>query len=168
MTPYVVTGCVAADGPALAYNNMSAFWTDPTWILVWDRGQTREYIIEQASQRLPLALLTDTTHKLHQKVVDSETGKIVGYCRWILPDRLAGEWLDAQTPAVSAEEEHEYAKSHASADWRTRREMDALDVPATAIKDRLTRLKEYMGEIDFLRLPLLFGLPAHVMATSRA
>lgn len=46
--------------------------------------------------------------------------------------------------------------------------MDALDVPATAIKDRLTRLKEYMGEIDFLRLPLLFGLPAHVMATSRA
>ncbi|KAI5928538.1 hypothetical protein F4810DRAFT_644084 [Camillea tinctor] len=148
MPPYVVRGCVAADGAALAYNNISAFWTDPTYVLLWE-NKTREYMIEQASKRYPKTLLTDRDHRRHQVAVDSETGKVVGYSRWILPVRLTSEWPDAQTPAASDQEEKEYTKSFESADWSGRPGMDEIDVPVTAIKKRLLELKEYMI-LDYL------------------
>ncbi|KAI0603489.1 hypothetical protein F4775DRAFT_533908 [Biscogniauxia sp. FL1348] len=148
MSPYAVRGCVAADGPALAYNNISAFWTDPTYVLLWG-DKTREYMIEQASKRYPRSLLTDRDHKRHQVVVDSETGSVVGYSRWILPDRLASEWPDAQTPAVSDREEKEYTEAFESADWSGRPGMDEIDVPVTAIKNKLLGRREYMI-LDYL------------------
>ncbi|KAI1505522.1 acyl-CoA N-acyltransferase [Biscogniauxia marginata] len=148
MSSYVVRGCVAADGPSLAYNNISAFWTDPTYVLLWE-DKTREYVIEQARKRYPKILLTDRDRRRHQVVVDLETGKIVGYSRWILPERFAGAWLDAQTPGISQQEEVEYDKSFKSADWNGRPGMDQIDVPVTAIKKRLTGFKEYII-LDYL------------------
>ncbi|KAI1082213.1 hypothetical protein F5B20DRAFT_532571 [Whalleya microplaca] len=148
MSAYRVRGCVASDGPSLAYNNMSAYWTDPTWVLLWE-NKTREYVIEQAAKRYPKSLLMDRAHKRHQVAVDSDTGQIVGYCRWILPDRLTGEWLEAQTPAVSAEEETEYAKSFDNADFSGRPGMDDIDIPISVIKKRLLGLKEYI-ELEYL------------------
>jgi hypothetical protein len=34
MPEYIVTHCIVEDGPAIANNNMSAFWEDPNWVLV--------------------------------------------------------------------------------------------------------------------------------------
>ncbi|RYP10749.1 hypothetical protein DL765_008017 [Monosporascus sp. GIB2] len=78
---------------------MPAYWTDLTWVLLWDKEWALQYLIKQASKCLRHVLLEDRAHKSHQKVVDYEMGQIVGYRRWILPDRLTGEWLEAQTPA---------------------------------------------------------------------
>ncbi|KAE8140682.1 hypothetical protein BDV38DRAFT_279659 [Aspergillus pseudotamarii] len=53
MASWKIEPCSVADAPALAYNDMSAFWEDPTWIL-----EVR-----------------------HQNAVDPLTGELVGYAR---------------------------------------------------------------------------------------
>jgi hypothetical protein len=68
----------------------------------------------------------------------------MGYCRWKLPSRLAGEWPEAQTPAVSESEEKRFAERFASADWSYRKDMDSLDDPAHVIMDKHMKNKEYI------------------------
>ncbi len=94
---------VLADGPALGRNNMSAFWEDPSWILVWPTGTELDLLIDSATKRVPRNLLSDRAVLRHQKAVDPRTGALVGYARWRLPDAAAtstedGEaaWPDAQ------------------------------------------------------------------------
>ncbi|RYP77004.1 hypothetical protein DL770_007119 [Monosporascus sp. CRB-9-2] len=79
-------------------------------------------------------------HKRHQKAVDYETGHVIGYCRWILPDRLTGEWLEAQTPAVRSDKEKEYAGPFDNADFEYGAELDALDVPVVSLQNRRLEL----------------------------
>ncbi|KAK8058536.1 hypothetical protein PG994_008984 [Apiospora phragmitis] len=110
MTPYEIRGCTVADATALAYNNIGAFWESPGYKLLW-LGRSLEYVTVNAAKRMPRNLLNDRAHQRHQLVVDGETGRIVGYARWILPDRLAGEWLEAQTPT------QEFTRAFDKADW---------------------------------------------------
>jgi hypothetical protein len=42
--------------------------------------------IDECAQRLPFTLTRDRDMRRRQKVVDSNTGEIVGYARWIPPD----------------------------------------------------------------------------------
>lgn len=146
MPTYKVERCTAEDAAGLARNNMSAYWTDPTWILVWEKGRTLESIIEACEKRLPNSLQADRDHKRHLKAVEVETGIIVGYIRFVLPDRLTGEWLDAQTPAVTAQEKKEFEKMSASADWTFRRGIGDMDAGVHPIMDKYLGTKKYMGK----------------------
>lgn len=85
MTYWIVTSCAVSDGADLARNNMSAFWEDPTWKLLWPKFMAKEFIIEQCSKRVPRNLLQERSTLRHQKAVDPETGALMGYARWVLP-----------------------------------------------------------------------------------
>lgn len=137
----------ASDGPAIAANNIPAYWENGNWRLMWE-PRTCDYVTEQSAKRQSMNMLSDREHKRVQVAVDRETGRIVGYARWALPDRLVSEWLECQVPAVSQEEEAQYAAAHASADWQHRTELDVLDRPISAMMKRLFALHEYMGKSD--------------------
>ena len=153
MSPFAVNHCTVDDGPALARNNMSAFWTDPTWVLIW-RGKTLDYVVTQAAQRMPHNLLTDTAHRRHQKAIDIDSGAVVGYARWILPstgretvaDRLDNMWSAAQVPAVSEERKRKAEQNFVAAAWSWDHTIDELDVPVTKMKKQLTGNKNYLCE----------------------
>ena len=158
MFSFTIASCSVDDGPALARKNMSASWTDSTWVLIWP-GKTLEHVIAQATRRMPRILLTDTARRRHQKVVDVESGAILGYARWILPDAgtTAGDpnilWTAARVPAVSKERESEAEREYAAADWNFDHGVDKLDEPVTEMKDRLLKWKNYLRECIFF-----FGL----------
>jgi hypothetical protein len=147
MATYKISGCTVSDAAALSRNNMSAYHTDPTWILNWEKGRPLEDLIAECTKRMPTALLRDRAQNRHQKAVD-EAGAVVGYARWILPERLAGEWLAAQTPAVGAADEREYLERFSSARWIRQTEVNSLGKAPEAIFGRLTSGKEYLGRLS--------------------
>ncbi|KAK6069573.1 hypothetical protein SCUP515_08921 [Seiridium cupressi] len=149
MPTYKIERCTVEDAAGLARNNMSAFWTDPTWILIWEEGRSRESVIEACTLRMPNNLLNNRAHKRHLKAIEVETGTIVGYVRFVLPDRLSGDWLDAQTPDATAEEKEEFAQRSARADWTFRKGPGNIDEPVRVIKEKYRGHKEYM-ELDYL------------------
>jgi hypothetical protein len=153
MPPYQITGCSIADGAALSHNNMSAFWQDPNWVLCWKHTTLEKHILE-AAKRFPRNLLNDREVLRHQKAVDPETGRVVGYARWILPVSHAkledGEpaWLEAQVPAVGEEEEAEIRRIAETADWKWLPGAEVLDIPVSRIKKELLEGKEYLRKFD--------------------
>lgn len=64
-----------ADGPALAANNIPAFWADPHWRLEW-RHRALDYHTSQVALRYPRTLLRNLATARHQKAVDAVTGEI--------------------------------------------------------------------------------------------
>lgn len=160
MAPWTVTSCTVSDAADLARNSMSAFWENPTWILVWPADFTREYIIEQCAKRMPGSLLRDRATLRHQKAVDPETGTVVGYARWILPPGRAvkqtgePEWGEAQVPDVSVDEREGFERLFRTADWNTRDDMDELDDKNHVVMNRIRSEKPYIcASPRFLRGP---------------
>lgn len=105
---YIISGCTVADGDALAANNLPAFWADPHFRLNWP-NRTLEYHVIQIAKRFPNHLLTGRETRRHLKAVHPDTGRIVGYARWILPagwelDASVTVWPEAVTPAVSEDD----------------------------------------------------------------
>ncbi|KGO41750.1 Acyl-CoA N-acyltransferase [Penicillium expansum] len=103
--PFIIQPCFPEDAPGLAATMMGARLTDHHWKCLWD-DPSAERIIPGAIERLPWNLVTGTETKRHQKVIDVETGQVVGYARWSLPPILVKKgdvWLEAQvaegTPA---------------------------------------------------------------------
>ncbi|KAK7934964.1 acyl-CoA N-acyltransferase [Apiospora marii] len=148
MPTYDVRRCTVADAPGLAYNNMGAFWESPGYRLLWT-GRTLEYVTANAAKRMPRNLLSDRARQRHQLVVDGETGCIVGYARWILPDHLVDEWLDAQTPAVSAEEEQDFVRAFDEADW------SFVDLPNMDDHVHAAKAKYFAGNKECMELDYL-------------
>ncbi|RDW65748.1 GNAT family N-acetyltransferase [Aspergillus mulundensis] len=154
---WTITHCTVADAPALAHNNMSAFWTDPSWRLLWPKDIELSYLIDQCSLRYPRSLSQNRQTMRHQKAIDPTTGEVVGYARWVLPEGLdqnaAGRegvaWPDAQVPRIPQEEEKEFEKRALSAWWSPRTDMGAMDDQIHAIADRHVRGKVYI-ELDYL------------------
>lgn len=149
MPQYIITNCTVADAADVARNNMSAFWQDPNWRLVWrEQPAGLPYVIKQCTDRSPRNLLKDRADHRHLKAVDPETGRFVGYIRFVLPPRLVGTgtggpvWPEAQTPDVAAEEREEIERVASAADW-THAE-DDLDPPLTRKKAELMAKKEYI------------------------
>lgn len=149
MAPYTISGCTVADGAALSYNNISAFWEDPTWVLAW-KHTTLEKHIETVAKRYPRNLLSNRASVRHQKAVD-ENGRLVGYCRWVLPSSHAGfaTWPEAITPAVSPEKEAEIRRAAALIVWNPNEESDELDTNAGKITNKVMARKPYL-RLDYL------------------
>ncbi|KAJ4257393.1 hypothetical protein NW762_008513 [Fusarium torreyae] len=118
--------CRVEDGQYIALNKVSAFWEEAWWRSTWT-GKTRESVIQGIADRSPKNLLTDREVRRHQKVVHRETGDIVGYARWILPESHKDSWLTAQTPDVSDEDKEAFSKRHAEADFHPCHDNDYLD-----------------------------------------
>ncbi|KAK2052183.1 acetyltransferase [Colletotrichum caudatum] len=141
--------CTLADAPALARNNMSAFWTNQSWYLLWPKGTTLDFLIEQASQRIPNNLVRNRATLRHQKAVDPETGALLGYARWELPAGYEGaaEWADSQIADVSEEDKRAF-KERSDAAWWEPISMGEIDdcVPE---KERVLAKKPYIC-LDYL------------------
>ncbi|KAI1210763.1 acyl-CoA N-acyltransferase [Annulohypoxylon truncatum] len=155
MASWKIEGCTVADAPALARNNMSAFWEDPTWILLWPKEITREFLIKQGEKRYPRLLLRDREVTRHQKAVDPATGALVGYARWILPAGRSTaadgspEWASAQAPDVGDDERRRFEELAESAWWNGRKEMRHIDDKNDVVMDRILSEKSYI-KLDYL------------------
>ncbi|QGI86652.1 unnamed protein product [Fusarium fujikuroi] len=118
--------CRVEDGLQIAQSQVSAFFDEAWWRLSWT-DRTRESLIQSIADRSPKNLLTKREVRRHQKIVHLETGDIVGYARWILPESHKDAWLEAQTPDVSDEQKEAFVKRHADTDWNPREDNDKLD-----------------------------------------
>jgi len=144
MSPYIIEACRVEDAVEIARSNISAFWNDPNWVLMW-RDKSKDYVISQAIRRSARNLLKDPTQYRHQKVQDCDTGAIVGYARWILPTGSdIGVWNEAIVPRVSQQEVDAAEKEFQDADWSTWRAVDELDPPIDAMNEALLSRKEYV------------------------
>jgi hypothetical protein len=149
MLSFAVAPCSIDDGPALAKVHISAFWTDPTWVVIWP-GKTLEYVTSQYVLRMPHTLLLDPIHRRHQKVVDIDKGTIIGYARWMLPEidivNLNAIWRTAQVPRVSEERERNAGREYTFADYSFDHSLDELDKPLDEMMNRLISQKNYIGK----------------------
>ena len=107
---------------------------------------------------MPHNLLTDRAHRRHQKAVDVNSGAVVGYARWILPDTCAENtpiglldilWSTAQIPTVSQERVLEAKREFDAADWSFDHTMEELDPLVIEMRERLMKQKMYLGELVF-------------------
>ncbi|KAH7173427.1 acyl-CoA N-acyltransferase [Fusarium flagelliforme] len=122
----VQSPCRVEDGKYIAQSKVAAFWDEAWWRLSWT-GRTKEYVLRGITDRSPKNLLTDREVRRHQKAVHNETGDIVGYARWIMPESHKDSWLIAQTPDVSDEEREMFTKRHSEAEFEPRTDNDKLD-----------------------------------------
>ncbi len=150
-TSWKIEPVVLADAPAMARNNLSAFWPDPGWRLSWP-SVTLDFLIEQHTKQVPEDLLYNQEVLRHLKAVDPETGKLVGYARFALPlthTRTADGkaiWPEAQTADVSAEERKRIEDISASASWE--RLETGLDREPQAIQKRILSEGTYISEYN--------------------
>lgn len=170
MPPFKVAPCTLDDAPAIARNNISAFWEDKNWVLLWTRkGKSREYVISQSVHRWPYNLTKDPIHRRHEKVVNVDTGELVGFAVWILPGASgAGEeksgtgekeiselWPEARGPEVDDETLELLKKRSDEADWEFDHAMDVLDEPGIVLKKRLKGDKRWLGEcFQLIKTPI--------------
>ncbi|CAM1508899.1 Fc.00g026380.m01.CDS01 [Cosmosporella sp. VM-42] len=144
----LVSNCTVDDAAGLSKSNMSAFWQNTWWNMLWV-NQDLDSIIASATLRMPKVLLTDRIVRRHQKIVHSATGDIVGYARWILPDSHASSWLEAQVPDVSEMEKTQFEEAYAGAVWNLRPELDVLDEPILEMQ-RKHEPKRLFMKLDYL------------------
>jgi hypothetical protein len=120
---------------------MSACWEDPHYTLAW-RHRTLEQHISQVAKRILHNLLHDRVCKRHQKVIDPETGRLLGYARWHLPHLHVTNadgspaWSEAVVPAVGPEEA-EIQRIADTAIWDPSSEPNELLVPLRVIKNEI-------------------------------
>ena len=101
---------VLADAPAVARNNVSAFWPERHYRVTYPDSVTEEYLIEKKAQSVPDDLLYRRELLRHLKAVDPDTGEFLGYLRLALPVEHATEpdgtpvWPEMQIADVSPEE----------------------------------------------------------------
>lgn len=149
MATFAIAPCSVADGAALSRNNMSAFWEIPNWVLAW-RDTTLEEHIARMTKRYPRRLISDPETSRHQKAVDPETGRLLGYARWALPESYTvladGEpaWPEAMVPAVGPEEEAEIKRVAEATTWEPNNDTDPLDEAVRVIKDKIMARKPYL------------------------
>lgn len=165
---YIITNCTVEDSDELTKNNISAFWSNTNWRLAWTH-RTLETHISEMAKRAPHNLISGREQKRHQKAVDPETGRIVGYIRWLLPPshtRLADgtpAWPEAIVAAVSEEKKAESERLAETIVWDPQPGADALIRPIQQAEDEILAAKSYMREFLLLRndvdvLKLLTGL----------
>jgi hypothetical protein len=147
MPSFTLAPLAITDGPAMAQKNLSAFWTNQNWRLMWTRAdKTLPWVISQSALRQADNLLRDPARRRHVKAVD-ENGQLVGYIRWILPERVAPDlWPEARFDVESLSEE-ELARIKADADssnFEYNHDIDHLDEEQHELKISLMKDKVYL------------------------
>ncbi|KAL6694022.1 acyl-CoA N-acyltransferase [Trichoderma pleuroticola] len=154
MSTYTLAPVSVSDSEDLSRNNISAFWQDPNWVLTW-KDSTLEKQIDITARRYPRRLISDHATARHQKAIDPQTGRLVGYARWVLPDSYAttadGEptWPEALGPVVGPEEAEEIKRIAEATPWKPNNATDHLDNNVTKIKNELLEGKTYLV-LDYL------------------
>lgn len=149
-----IQSVAVADAADMARNNISAFWREPNWRIMWTSDMDMEFLIAESTKRQVRNLLAKSTETRHQKAVDPATGALVGYARWILPDshiKTASDdgrtlWPEALAPTVSDAEREQFDALAASAWWEMRPEVEHADDKGSAEKKRLLSERPYLGE----------------------
>lgn len=136
--------CTVEDAAGISKNNMSAFWEEKWWRLLWTDGSLANRITATTA-RTPKNLLKDRDIRRHQMVVETATGEVVGYARWILPASHKDEWLEAQTPDVSDEDKKRFDEEFANAVFEPR-DLDNMDDPIHEMQARYRPQKPHIGE----------------------
>ena len=99
-----------ADAAALSRNNVAAFWAIPYTRGGWSADVTLEALIKQDIYRIKDVLIYKQQIIRHLKAVDPNTGELMGYLRFALPQEQATAsdgtplWPDFQVAPVSDEE----------------------------------------------------------------
>lgn len=95
---------------------------------------TLDYIATQQALRTAKMLLTDTSRRRHQKLVDPATGTLLGYARWTLPSaesapEVASWWPCARGPKGSAEAVEEAERAFTASEWPHDGSLDPVPDP---------------------------------------
>ena len=143
----LIPNCTVEDAAGLAKNNMTSFYGEPWWNMLWDIPL--ESIITMCTARTPNNLMRDRHVRRHQKVIDTSTGQIVGYARWILPETHADGWLEAQVPDASDEDKARFVAAFDAQPWRTRPEADDSDILITAQARKHTPTVPHISKLLF-------------------
>lgn len=101
--PYKLETVAYRDASGLSETMMRAMTQDEHYGLQFKRHVTTDELIADTGLRIAYNLSNNRSRLRHQKVIDTETGQIVGYGRWELPDTESSEsaWPAAQMPAAS-------------------------------------------------------------------
>lgn len=62
----------------------------------------------------------------HQKVIIPETGEVVGYARWYMPESHTSEWAEAQLATVNDSDATKYQDIRTNTPLAYRKEMQAV------------------------------------------
>ncbi|KAJ5647268.1 hypothetical protein N7490_003640 [Penicillium lividum] len=154
---FAVQPCFPADAPGLAATMMGARLTDPHWATQWEDDVLHSDIITRAVDRVPWNLITGRDTKRHEKVIDVESGQVVGYARWLLPPHLEKNfWPEAQVAAATSEERARYEKLSQAQTINGRPiglksgpEMSYRSAPLEAADERVTRHGPFLT-LDYL------------------
>lgn len=115
MAEYQIRSVTVADAEGIAENNVSAFWGEPGWRIMYEKEAGGPFIgleslIAINKIRWPHNLLMNRAARRHQVVVHVPTGEIVGYARWLLPEGHHDKWLETQVPDIDAAQREAYAE----------------------------------------------------------
>ncbi|KAK2594762.1 hypothetical protein QQS21_007509 [Conoideocrella luteorostrata] len=149
----LIKNCTVDDAPGLAINNMTAFYGEPWWQMQWEKPL--EEIIKSSTVRYPHNLLKNRQAARHQKVVDTSTGQLVGYARWVLPESHAHCWLEAQVPDVNDDDKRRFKSAFELTPWDTRPETDNSDYPIGA------QFRKHAPKGPYIKLDYLGVHPDH-------
>jgi hypothetical protein len=113
---FAVQPVVHADAKGLATTLTSAWYENPHWRFRFE-DPSLERLTYYNSQRIPWNLIRGRAEKRHQKVIDVETGEVVGYARWLLPPTLAEKnvWPEAAVAEPSPEDRDLFEKKFQAA-----------------------------------------------------
>jgi hypothetical protein len=173
MPPFKVVPCTLDDAPAIARNNICAFWEEKHWALIWTRkNKTRDYVISQSVHRWPYNLTKDPIFRRREKVVDMSTGELVGFASWKLPVKgMAGEdedearmqeigemWPEARVPEVDDETRELLKKKYDEADWEFDHTLDdALDPALSEFGAKLRGDQKWLSKYSQLIMIHIFS-----------
>ena len=149
MSDLQITSITVEDGPLLAKNNMTAFYGQTWWRLLW-KDTPLDDIINSCGKRFGTRMLSNRETRRFQAVRDPSTNEILGYARWILPESHKDAWLAAQLPDVSLEERQRFQEMHDSAEWNPRDDMDALDEWRLQTQPTLLPKEPYISTLSSL------------------
>lgn len=155
------------DAQGVSKNNMTAFYhTDAHWRALW-KSTTLEEIIRGAASRMPHGLASGREGKRHLKATDDDTGEIIGYARWILPDaRSTLKWPEALVREPTDDESESFkAKFQANTEegmipGLDRRLQEALGLPLENAEIELMKSQEG----PFLGMLAPFGSVTSILA----
>ena len=144
---------VLVDVPDVARNNVSAFWRDKHYRILWGDSVTEEYLIEKQAQSVPDDLIYRRELLRHLKAVDPDTGRLLGYLRLALPVEHATEpdgtpvWPEMQIADVTPEERARIEQ--AAQEAKVEKIDNGLDDKAQEIQKRILSQGIYISKLPW-------------------